>query len=519
MSEPNSASRDVNAIDCPITKVTVLEERALIERTSAIPLKVGVQRLRIEGVAPALIDKTLVVTLGNARVLDARVRRFRVHRSEERPARVKELLEAERVATRHSEEANARLDALREDLRYWEAVSTRSAVEVGEDVAWGRDSSATWQPTFDEIAERISALHEAIAKGVQRANDAVEALGDLRVRVGDAQQKTSEECAWLELRIMNESEGGEPGTFHLEVSYAVPGACWRPQHRARWHGEVIHFETQAAVWQRTGEDWNDVDLEVSTERASLGVDPPSLITDELRVQKKAPGTQVTMREEEVETAGAPRLASELPGIDDGGEALLLKAPSKASVRADGRLHRIPLSEFTAPAEAQLFVVSELESTVQQKTTLVNESPRPVLAGPVDLIRDSGPIGQTKTLFVSPGERFDLGWGPEHELRVTRETKDLDPKHSKLSGWTHKTKRVEVKISNIGRGTHHLEVIERVPVSELESVEIKVDTKETTDARTPDKDGFVRWLDTLRAGERRTLTLSYTVSTKRDVSGI
>lgn len=508
-------SEDSANITCPIKRVTVLEERALVERGSSVALESGVQRLRVEGVAPALIDKTLVVNAGDARVLDARVRRFRVHRSEEQPARVKELVELERVAARKSEATNARLDGKREDLRFWEDSSSKAASEASVDVAWGRDSSNTWEATFAEIAERISDLHEDIAKGVQRANDAVEELNDIRVQLRDARRTSSEECAWIELRIMSESAEDT----QLDISYAVPGACWRPQHRARWQGSAVHFETQACVWQRTGEDWSEVELEVSTERASLGVDPPLLSTDELRVQKKAAGTQVTMREEEVESAGAARLASELPGIDDGGDALLLKAPSKATVRADGRPHRIPLSTFTAPAESKLFVVSELENTVQQKTTLSNESPRPVLAGPVDLIRESGPVGRTKTLFVAPGERFDLGWGPENELRVARESKNLDPKHSMLRGWTHKTKKVQLKISNIGRGTHHLEIIERVPVSELESVEIKVDGGETTDSKQPDKDGFVRWLDTLRAGERRTFTLTYTVSTKRDVSGI
>lgn len=509
------SEQDAHTIECPISKVTVLEERALIERQATAMLTADVQRLRIEGIAPALIDKTLVVKMGSARVLDARVRRFRVHKNEEQPARIQELVEAERDAAKASEEANASLDAAREDLRYWEETSSQSATEVGVDVAWGRESSGTWQGTFDRIAERILGLGETIAKSVQAANDAVEALSDIRALLRDARQTSSEECAWLELRIMSHVAGDA----ELLISYAVPGACWRPQHRARWQGSVVHFETQAAVWQRTGEDWSEVELEVSTERASLGVDPPLLSTDRLRVQKKASGTQVAMREEKVESAGAARLASELPGIDDGGDALLLKAPSKATVRADGRPHRIPLSTFTAPAEAQLFVVSELERTVQQKTTLINESPRPVLAGPVDLIRESGPVGHTKTLFVASGESFDLGWGPENELRVSRETKDLEPKRSMLSGWTHKTKKVEVKISNIGRAAHHFEVIERVPVSELESVEIKVDGSETTDGKEPDSDGFIHWLDTLRAGERRTFTLTYTVSTKRDVTGI
>ena len=54
----------------------------------------------------------------------------------------------------------------------------------------------------------------------------------------------------------------------LTVEYMVPCAAWRPTHRARLGEGHVLFETDAAVWQATGEAWNDVTLQLSTARSS-----------------------------------------------------------------------------------------------------------------------------------------------------------------------------------------------------------------------------------------------------------
>jgi hypothetical protein len=61
--------------------------------------------------------------------------------------------------------------------------------------------------------------------------------------------------------------------------------------------------------------------------------------------------------------------------------------------------------------------------------------------------------------------------------------------------------------------------EAIPVSEIEKVKITVDTKETTDGKKPDADGFVRWSVALPAHGRAKVELRYVVKRHKEVAGM
>src|SRR5258705_97083 len=67
----------------------------------------------------------------------------------------------------------------------------------------------------------------------------------------------------------------KPG--ELRAAYQVNNAGWKPQYRAALdsNNSKVELERQAAVVQRTGEDWRGVKLRLSTgqPRASAIVDP------------------------------------------------------------------------------------------------------------------------------------------------------------------------------------------------------------------------------------------------------
>jgi uncharacterized protein (TIGR02231 family) len=242
------------------------------------------------------------------------------------------------------------------------------------------------------------------------------------------------------------------------------------------------------------------------------------------MRKRGSAVQVQAREQTVHTAGlgageaGPKaVADELPGIDDGGDALSLRARALATVPADGRPYRVPVAETTMPAEPALVCVPELVAAVLLRTRQTNASSQPLLAGPVDLVRNSGLVGRTSILFVAPGERFELGWGPESTLRAHREVELLDPERKTLSAWTRKPRRVTVKLSNLGARACTVRVQERIAVSEVEKVEVEL-VSATGDAR-PDADGFVAWEVPLRGFGHDTVRLHWTLVMHDDVVGL
>jgi uncharacterized protein (TIGR02231 family) len=518
-------------IELPIDEVTLLEDRAHVVRRGVVALPAGVARLRVPGVAPVAVDKTLAfaVVEGAARRVDARLRRRTVVRLKDEVD--EELDTAAARLERELDGLDQRVGALRaereastHEAAALERVAAETLSDLADDASWGRAVSSEWG---ERLAENRGREWAALARVRELDHELVE-LGQLRQRL-DARRTSlhtpaEDARADLELELIVD----EAGPCTLRVEYLVPGACWRPWHRARLLlGDAPHVEvtTDACVWQNTGEDWQNAQLLLSTERASLGAEPPRLSNDTLYGQKKREAIVVEARDQHVETAGlgtggATRAAApELPGIDDGGRPVALRAPARASVPSDGRPWRIALSSFTSDAELAWLAFPEVTPCVLLRATLTNTGELPVLAGPVDLIRDSGLCGRTSTLFAAPGERFELGFGPDSELRVQRELDVSEEKSRTLSSWLTRRHLLEIRLSNLGNRPRRVEVKERVPVSEVEKVKVELDAERTSRGARPDGDGFVTWRVELAPRGHEKLVLAYALRRHESVQGL
>jgi uncharacterized protein (TIGR02231 family) len=401
-----------------------------------------------------------------------------------------------------------------------EQVAGLTLAELAEDAAWGDELGSAWAEKLGRAAEEERAIIPRLVEREREVEEVEREIARLDGRIQALERPDSEERADLEIDLA----GPAGSVCQLRIDYVVPSAVWRPWHTARLDDGRLELATDACVWQNTGEDWRGVELCLSTERASLGAEPPRLASDVLRAGRKSDQLVVQTREQEIDTAGLGggeqgRAAVELPGIDDGGEVIALRAPDRANVPSDGRPYRVRLSSFTTETETELCAFPELAPVILLKSSQQNRGAGPILAGPVDLVRSSGLVGRTSVLFVAAGERFELGWGPDADLRLTREVDTLEEKSRMLSSWIERETRVRVRLSNLGARAVALRITERVPVSEIEKVKIEVDPSRTTGKQRPDEHGHVRWSVDLAPFGHQELELTYQLKKHEDVRGI
>ena len=508
----------VRTIDLPVVQVTLLEDRALVTRRGDVALLPGLNRLLVAAVAPVLVDKTLAVDPGEGvEVVDARVARRKVVREEDRPEQVAELDRQ----IREIDQARARL--VREQtlvaghLKGLTRASVQAIDELAVDASWGRLDPAGWEARFDQLHGAEAIQRERAAVQGHELAQLIVRRQDLQARRDAANSVSSTVRADLQLVLASE----HASDVEVTVEYLVPGACWRPWHRAAIQDGLLRFRCDGCVWQNTGEDWSDVRLLFSTERASLGVEPPELFADELRIRPVGRAVRVQTRDQEIHTAGlgggGTTTVPDMPGIDDGGEPRRLAAMSPARVPSDGRPHRFPSFEFEVPFTEQRVVKGELVQAVVVRTEHDNGGAQPLLPGPVDLVRDSGLVGRTWLDFTAPGETFELGWGPDLALRVYREH-DREPLDQKLlSSWTATRHEIKVRLSNIGPDDKVVEVTERVPVSELDKVKIELESSDP--AGSPDEDGFLTWSLNVPGYRQDEVRVEYEVKQHSDVQGL
>jgi len=512
----------------PVVAVTVLEDRASITRRATLAIDAGQHRVTIERVSAVIADKTLFATATNARILDTRIERYlapvRPNATGEPLGQLREhhaqLIARRDTAAARYHAAHTEVAAIAEIL---EAALRDLAIAAARGIA---ADGVEAQLTALDRAE--SAAREAVAELELEIEETRRLLDRLAARIRLAEVETHEQTARLIVDLVADA------TSHvtLTIGYVVPGAAWRPYHRAVLDvlSSKVELQTTACVWQATGEDWVGAALTFSLERPSLGVEPPDLADDELRTRKRPDTVTVEAREQVQQTTGLGSGPAQVPGIDDGGIGMTLSA-SNATIRADGMPHRVPVGEFATTAQLAL-VASPLRSPwVHLRARVVNAGPQPLLAGPVDLVMASGYVGRAEIGFVAAGEKFYVGFGPEADVRVHRE--ESRERDDGLLGGSVQTVRIAIRVSNLGNEKRTLEITERIPISEVEQVHVEaaapdaylledeVGGEDITQviAREIDDRGMVTWTVELPPFGRRAVTLQYKVKSARGVAGI
>ncbi|MFJ5778897.1 mucoidy inhibitor MuiA family protein [Streptomyces sp. NPDC093094] len=518
-------STDLEPIPAPVTAVTCLEDRAQVERTVALDLRAGVQRLRLGPVSALAVDRTLHAELASDRpasVLDARIVRAWTPRGplpavdDSALRRRVHALEEERFALdRRTARLRTRLDLLGR-------LAADLLREIGEGTGFGETDTTRWAEELDRVDDERDDHSEQLRAAQARLTALAAELQETRDALRLSEQQPAELLGHVELTVRAEADG----PARLRLSHLVPCALWRPAYRAVLDGNALTLETDAMVWQRTGEDWTDVRLTLSTARSASATEPPRLAEDRLTLTDRSPAerrtVEVEMREQEISDLGpAPVLG--LPGVDDGGETRVLHSPAPVSVPADGRAHRVPLSSVTTAARSEYACSPELSPLVTQVVRFDNASGHALLAGPVDLVRGSGFSGRGTLDFTAPGGPVELAFGSHDDYRVLRyaeESRDT----AAMTQRTTVTRTVRLHLSRFSapgaQGDQVVALRERIPVSEVSAVDVRLRKEACSPVPDAvDDEGVARWDITLPPGGRRSVTLVYELSASGKVTGL
>jgi uncharacterized protein (TIGR02231 family) len=498
-------------VEARAKRVELFEDRASVTRAVSLPPEAGRHHLVIRGLSP-LVREAGLSFLGDENTI---VEEARVVRTRERP---KDADLPEAAALRE------KLEALEDQVRRLEEAARR-ARDQAERAEQFADAGRSWAPLAllgqqpaGEWTDALRTLEHASTEAGQGAAEQDLALqdlcaerDDLRRRLRHAREGRTLLRARLELQVLAPAGGS------LQVRYTIPCALWRPVHRARLLKGRISWQVAAMAWNATGEDWKGVELVCSTARPSSRAHAPALTDDVLYTRKRDKEVVIEAREEVIEVAreGAARSTDEVPGVEDGGEPRTYSAPAPVDLDSDGRPVYVLLERWEADARAQWIAHPERSPHVVFQSMQVNAGTRPLLAGPVELYRESGAVGRAKVGLVPPGEPFPLGWGSHDEVRLARRL-DHETERSRITGrQTHKFTCTSRAV-HVGREPFTVTIRERIPVSELKEVKITQPKARPKLHDGPDRDGICTWELTLEPGAKQELELSYSVEASSNV---
>jgi uncharacterized protein (TIGR02231 family) len=510
-----------------IDRVTVFPDAAQVTRVAAVDLAAGPSTLVLRGL-PATLDP------GSLRVEGKGSAAFAIGSVDSRvtPGDAKPVVDPA---------LEGRIEALRReredlDARHATAEARRAMIERYAQASPEKLSAESkpleigqWAAAWEAVGTGLAAVHRD--------------LRDLRRRIADVDT----EIAALERArprpprpgapkrdVIVAVEAGAPLKGEVTVTYRVAGASWTASYDARLDSggkgrePSLDFTRRAEVSQRTGEDWTDVVLSVSTARVARNASPPDL--PPVIAQFYEPPRPVPMtRRSAGETAEAPnqRLSAPMPAaappmeaakdleahVEAGAFQATFTAPGRVDVAQDGAMKSFVLAKRSLQPTLEVKAAPVIDETAYLEASFMQQDQAPLLPGQVSLHRDGTFVGRSRIGLIAPGDRVDLGFGVDDLVKIERaplRRRESEP------GWigNAKTDLVEFKttVRNLHATPMRITIVDRVPVSENSAITVET-LRETTPPTKPqvdDKRGVMAWSYDYAAGDAKDIRLSYRI---------
>lgn len=317
----------------------------------------------------------------------------------------------------------------------------------------------------------------------------------------------------------------------LRAAYQVTNAGWKPQYRAALDSmsSKVELERQAAVVQRTGEDWKGVKLRLSTgqPRAATIVDPNTwqlVIRPPMEERAMAADAQVASAKLRAErpargAAAAPApVEAPLPIQDFHTEYTTeFEVPGAVDLAADGRQVTVSLVKQQVPVKQRVRVVPRRDATAM--VTAEADLPEGVwIPGAVQLYRDGGYIGSTYWQAQSK-DRMVLPFGRDDRVQVSvKRIKDRKGNAGILSQKNERQVASLYTVTSRHKVPVELLVLEAapVPVDDKISVETTFEPKPKT-ANWEERKGVHAWEQPLLPGETLKFVADYTIVYPKDAA--
>ncbi len=528
-------------VSSTISAVTVYTDRAVVTRTATVELAGGTTELVFANLPLAINERSLQVSgrgTAQALILDVSAKQTYVDFTPN--ARVKELEDLLKGLQKQGRGLDDRNGALRAQSTILERMEAALFAPPAKDVP---------RPDLNQFTASMVYLSEQKTKIIAEHAALDEQREDLQTKTTTVQNQLNElrgaggrGYKTVTVRV----SAAQAGNLEVALSYTVPGASWAPSYDARVLSSerVVALGYFGLVRQNTGEEWKDVALTLSTARPGLGGAAPVLSVWNLDVfsavalrQERdklersayaAKSVNASMAVGEVNmqslTSNAQGGALEMKDaemaaatIEAGATSASFKIAMSASVPSDNSPQKVPITSARLNANPEYLTVPKRLATAFLTAKVVNTSEFPLLAGGMNVFLDGTFVATSALRTVMAGEKFDLALGADEGISVKHKRVQ---KFTEDTGLTNSGKRITyeylITIQNNKKTAEHVIVADQVPLSRNEKVVVKLLSPDAKEAK-PTDEGTLKWKLDLKPGEKRELTVKFTVEYANDVS--
>ncbi len=396
-----------------------------------------------------------------------------------------------------------------------------------------------WNQLYATIGEKTLEAHKVVLETSVKLRDLDRQIADLEkklVALAPAQEERTEVKVFVTAAAALDAE--------LSVRYQVASASWTPLYDARLttaarnEAPRLTLVRRASIQQRSGEDWTDVALSLSTTRPGSGTAAPELFAMLVDFESEAPPRPVASgaavrsirpmaqedRAEEQQRKATDQLGGALAKAEERQASVetapfqaIFGVPGTVTVLTTGEMKRVQIDEAQLEPALTARVVPRVDTRVFLYAKVTLPKTTPYLPGPVSLFRDSTFVGSGRLPQLAPGEEHELGFGADDSIRVRHAV--LDEKRGESGIIT--SSKTDQRNYRIAVKNHHpramtVAVLDQIPVSQNQDIKVELIAKAPPTRKDPDdKRGVMAWDLKLEPNEEKQIEFGYRVSWPAD----
>ena len=527
LATPAAAQTEITSA---IESVTVYPDGATVTRRIRVDLPQGDSVLRAVDFPPTLDPASLRVE-GEARAkltiggIDARPPRA------ERPPADPALDDRILSLRDDRDRLDGKIAAAAARRKFAERFSEQAPAGMGE--KGEARPLGEWRAAFAAVEDEVAAADTTIreARIMQRNIDRELAQLDAQ-RAANPPRK-------MEVRIDINSDAATSAM--LRVSYAVRGARWSPIYDARLdtggrdRKPSIDLVRRAEIVQATGEDWNDVQVAVSTTRTAKGGSAPELrplivrypapprpLAEAARAPTALPASppapqlmQGRRAEEEFAKRSSDNIAAEEQeaAADTDGFQAVYRIAGRVSVAASEGAKSFRISSAVIAPDLLVRAAPALDATAFLEANFKHAEDAPLLPGRVAIYRDGVYVGRGQMAMTAKDEDVRLGFGADDHIKIARSTvRQVEGSAGIINSVKTENREYKTSIRNGHDAPIRVVIEDQAPVSEIDDVKVELlpATTPPTEKDVRNRRGVMAWSLEVAPGEAKEIRIAWRV---------
>jgi uncharacterized protein (TIGR02231 family) len=547
---PVMAHADDVKVTGTLKAATVYNDRAMLTMEANAQVPAGKHVVMFEGLPTGIFTDSLRVKgSSQAKAILGALSHKIVNNVELTSAREAELNTQKEVLEEQRKVIQTEIKALETKKTFLTSLQAKAIEVTNDEIAKFELNSANWL----DAANTLQTGMDEILKSELAKNNQIKDINDKIAKIErDLNQVRTGSKQTLTVSLPVEMSRAANVTLSLE--YQIGGAYWIPVYDARLNTENGELELvqYGSVSQRTGEDWSDIALTLSTARPNRGATAPTLspmwvnlfstkrnfmaqsasvgMEGASEVYREAVREEAPIAEAFV-TGGsaipAPKAAAvRTATINTGGFTAEFEIPGLISVPADGTQTKVLIAPFETDSKLEVHIKPQRDTKAYLVANTTIKGEAPLLPGQVSLFRDGSYVGQTHVPLLKPGKDYDLSFGIDDQIEVAHKTlKDERSEEGMFVGKTDAlTRHTVTEIQNLRNRDVNIVLGQTVPAPQNEKITLTMDKANTTGGYTEDKEnikGLLEWAFTLKPQEKKDVKLGWTLAWPQgeNISGI